>query len=459
MPTQTYPSSQEAAAKANPNPNSNPSVHSLTTQDRAQQAGWKTLLRNRSIFSWALYDWANSSFATTVMAGFFPVFFKTYWSSGADVNISTYQLGFANSLASGVLAILSPVIGSFADQGSAKKKALLVFTLLGVIMTGSLFMVAKGQWPLAIAIYLFANVGFAGGNNFYDSLLTTVSRPSETQKVSAMGYSLGYLGGGLLFALNVGMVLYPQIFGFSDQAVAIRASFLTVAIWWFVFTLPLLLFVHEEQKPNHLSPKQIIVKGLSQVLYTFHDVRSKKNLGLFLIAYFFYIDGVNTIMRMAVDYGLSLGFPSESLIVALLLTQFVGFPAAFAYGWFAEKVGSKNSLYMAILVYAAVCVFSYSMSTPTHFYVLAIVIGLVQGGIQAVSRSVFANMIPREQAGEYFGFFNMIGKFSSVMGPYLIGAVSLLTHNSRLSILSIVLLFAIGSFFLYWAKLSDSLKE
>jgi len=413
---------------------------------------WKQLIRDRKVFSWVLYDWANSAFATTVMAGFFPVFFKKYWSAGTDLNFSTYQLGLANSFSSLILALLSPILGAIADQGSVKKKALIVFTSLGIVMTGALSLVAQGDWQSAVILYMLAHIGFSGSNAFYDSLIVFVAPSQDTNRVSALGFSLGYLGGGVLFAINVVMTLKPELFGLRDAGQAVQVSFLTVSAWWALFTLPLLLFVEEKKRPG-IGYLQMANGGFRQVFLTFKEIRLLKNLGLFLLAYFFYIDGVNTIIAMAVDYGMALGFPSESLIVALLITQWVGFPAALLYGQLAHRIGARKGLYLAIIVYCGVCVFGYFMNSPTHFYVLAMVIGLVQGGIQSLSRSVFAHMIPRDKSGEYFGFFNMLGKFSSMMGPFLVGWVSLATQNSRLSLLSIILLFVIGSIFLAFVKM------
>lgn len=388
------------------------------------------------------------------MAGFFPVFFKQYWSAGTDVNVSTYQLGFANSLTSAILAILSPTLGAIADRGSIKKRALIVFSCMGIVMTGLLAFVAQGDWPTAVALYVFASIGFAGANTFYDSLIVFVAPPKEMNRVSAMGFALGYLGGGVLFALNVFMTLKPHVFGLPDAATAVKVSFITVAVWWAVFTLPLVFFVKEASapaKPYH----EIALQGLAQVFKTFNEVRALRNVGLFLMAYFFYIDGVGTIIRMAVDYGLSLGFPSESLIIALLITQFIGFPSALGYGYLATRIGARRGIYLAIAIYSCVTAYAYFMTSPAQFYVLAIVIGLVQGGIQSLSRSVFAHMVPKDRSGEFFGFYNMLGKFSAMMGPFLVGWVSVATQSTRLSILSIVLLFIIGGTILAFVDLPD----
>lgn len=406
---------------------------------------WRKLASDREVLSWSLYDWANSSFATTVMAGFFPVFFKKFWSAGADVNVSTFQLGFANSFASAILAFMAPILGAIADQGSRKKGFLLLFTAMGVITTGALSLVAQGDWPLAVLLYVFASIGFAGSNSFYDALIVFVAKPAEFNAVSSLGFSLGYLGGGLLFAVNVLMTLKPHLFGLQDSAQAVQISFITVAVWWTLFTVPLLLFVKEEKDGPAKSYWMMARGGVRQITQTFREIRALKNIGLFLIAYFFYIDGVNTIIRMSVDYGMSLGFPSESLIIALLITQFVGFPSALIYSHLTHKIGARAALFLAIGIYTGVNIFAFWMNSTWHFYILAIVIGLVMGGIQSLSRSVFGAMIPKGKAGEFFGFFNMLGKFSSMVGPILVGLVSVTTQSSRLSILSIIVLFLIGA--------------
>jgi UMF1 family MFS transporter len=234
-----------------------------------------------------MYDWANSTFATTIMAGFFPLFFKKFWSAGVDVNLSTFQLGFANSASAAVLAIGSPILGAIADQGSGKKKFLLTFTTLGVVMTGALSLVARGEWQWAVALYVLASIGFAGANSFYDALLVFVSRPSEMNKVSALGFSLGYLGGGLLFAVNVLMTLKPHLFGLADTASAVRVSFVLVALWWGIFTLPMVFFVREEKTPVLQPWYKIARSGLKQLTETFRELRRLKALSIFLLAYFF----------------------------------------------------------------------------------------------------------------------------------------------------------------------------
>jgi len=402
----------------------------------------------RAVWSWAFYDWANSAYSTTVMAGFFPLFFKEYWADPHNPSQSTFYLGMANSIASIVVAALAPLLGSVADQGSAKKKFLTFFAFLGVIMTGGLWMVAQGNWQMAVLFYVMATIGFASGNVFYDSLLPGLASEERVDAVSSLGFGLGYLGGGLLFLVNVFMYLKPEIFGIPDGATAIKLSFLSVAVWWAVFTIPLILFVPEPKNYETTDFNNVIRMGWVQLVQTFKEIRNMKVVGTFLLAYWFYIDGVDTIIRMAVDYGMSLNFPGESLIIALLIVQFVAFPAALIYGWLASKIGAKTGIMVGITAYSFITLLGYFMTEAWHFYVLAILIGLFMGGIQALSRSLYTRIIPLEKSAEFFGFYNMLGKFAAIIGPALMGTIALVTGSARLSILSILLLFILGGFFL-----------
>ena len=424
----------------------------------------------KAIWGWAMYDWANSAFATTVMAGFFPIFFKQYWSSGSDINVSTAQLGFGNSIASLFVAFMAPILGAIADKGSAKKKFLIFFAYLGVLMTAALFLVQKGQWAWAIFVYAMGIVGFSGANIFYDSLLPDVTGEDKIDYVSGLGFSMGYLGGGLLFLINVLMLLMPRKFGLPDGAAAIRFAFLSVALWWGLFTFFTIFWV-PETKASTLRKKRegIVIAGFRQFAGTFKKVRHLKVVFLFLLAYWLYIDGVDTIIRMAVDYGLSLGFESNDLIVALLIVQFVGFPAALAFGKLGERWSVRKSIYLAIFIYMAVTVWGTMMTQKTEFYILAVVIGLVQGGIQALSRSYYSRLIPKNQAAEYYGFYNMLGKLAVILGPALMGLVGLIVKRvlmpvsptpaqviavghlaSRWGIASLLILFVTGAILFYF---------
>ena len=402
-----------------------------------------SLLRDKKVVSWTFYDWANSAFATTVMAGFFPIFFKKYLSSGMDVTESTLHLGVANSIASLTLAVLSPWLGSLADQGSHKKRFLIFFAYLGVLMTLALAWVGKGDWQLGALLYVFGTIGFAGGNIFYDSLLPSVAPREKRDFVSALGYGFGYLGGGLLLALNVVMVLKPELFGFADAGIATKASFISVAIWWGLFTIPLILWVPEPDGKK-VQGIDLFKESWKQLRDTFKEIKKYRQVVIFLGAFFLYIDGVHTIIRMAVDYGLSLGFDQSSLITALLLVQFVGFPAAIAWGKVAEKIGPKTGVVICIFIYCGVTVWGYLMSKPIEFFAIAVLIGLGQGGVQALSRSIYSNLIPENQAAEFFGFYNIVGKFSSVIGPTMVGVIGAFFGNPRIGLFSLIILFIAG---------------
>ncbi len=398
----------------------------------------------KPVFSWALYDWANSAFATTVMAGFFPLFFKQYWNAGVPATESTFRLGVANSVASLVVVLMAPVIGAIGDYGGGRKRFLAAFASLGVLTTGALLLVSQDAWELAAILYALGIIGFSGGNVFYDALLVVVAEPERRDRVSALGFSLGYLGGGLLFAGNVYLTLNPGVLGLSDASEAVRWSFASVAVWWAVFSIPLFVWVKEPDGRSTTGLSTAVRGGLRQLGKTIRELRELRTVFRFLLAYWLYIDGVDTIVRMAVDYGLALGFDANSLIVALLIVQFVGFPAAIVFGMLGERIGAKAGIQIAIVVYILVTIFAYHMDSSGEFYVLAIVIGLVQGGIQALSRSFYSRLIPQDRAAEFFGFYNMLGKFAAVIGPLMVGWVGVLSGDPRLGILSVALLFIVG---------------
>lgn len=394
---------------------------------------------------WAMYDWANSTFATTVMAAFVPIFNKDFWSGGAPATVSTFRLSAASSTAAVIVAVLAPILGAIADRGGAKKRFLAVFAGLGALATAGLAAAGHGQWALALTFYVFAWVGFAGANVFYDSLLVAVAEPEKFDVVSALGYSLGYVGGGLLLALNVVMVRQPALFGLADAGTAVRVSFLLVSVWWALFTLPLLLKVPEPRPPQAPGGALAAVRaGFRQLAGTFHEIRRLRIVALFLVAYWLYIDGVDTVIQMAIDYGSALRFDTGSLITALLITQIVGFPAALLFGKLGEKFGARTGILTGLVVYALACVGGYRMQHVGEFYILAIVIGLVQGGVQSLSRSYFARLIPADKSAEFFGFYNMLGKFAAILGPTLVGSVALWTGNPRFGILAIIPLFVVG---------------
>ncbi len=421
----------------------------------------------KAVFGWTMYDWANSAFATTVLAGFFPVFFNEYWSRGVGPAAGTARLGLANSLAGLVVAILAPLLGAIADRGSARKRFLIFFAAMGVVMTSSLYLVGEGDYAAAIFLFVIASVGFSGGNIFYDALLTAVSPKKRMDSVSSLGFALGYLGGGLLFAVNVWMTLRPAAFGFSGAQDAVRFSFVTVGIWWAVFSIPLILYVKEPERKGSRERGAMVREGLLQLRDTFREIRHLKTIFLFLLAYWCYIDGVDTVVRMAVHYGLSIGLNRNDLITALLITQFIGFPSAILFGRLGARIGTRRAVFIGIAIYLAVTVWAAFMRDRSEFYMLAAAVGLVQGGIQALSRSFFARMIPADKSAEYFGFYNMIGKFAAVLGPALMALTALIARSAgytglvstRIGIASVSILFIAGGVLLFFVDEDKGTRE
>ena len=410
----------------------------------------------RAIVGWALYDWANSAFATTVLAGFFPVFFKEYWARGMAPADSTFWLGMVSALASVVMVLGAPFLGALADQTGRIKAYLGFFAALGIVGTAVLSVVPEGAWVVALGVFLVAMAGFSGGNIYYDALLPRVASKGRLEQISSLGFALGYLGGGLLFALNVAAVNWPAAFGFGNAVEAVAASFLSVALWWGVFSLPLFYWVpgvpRVAGEPVH--PARRLAGAARQVAATVRHIRQYPTVATFLVAYWFYIDGVDTVVRMAADYGLSIGLEASHLMTALLITQFVGFPAAVAFGFLARHTGAKRGILFGLFVYLFIILWASQMQTAAEFYVLAVAVGLVQGGVQALSRALYARLVPEERSGEFFGFYNMMGKFAAVLGPLLVGMVAVVTRDNRLSILSVALLFLIGGAILYFLKLA-----
>ena len=404
----------------------------------------------KDAISWALYDWANSAFATTVMAGFFPIFYKSYWAIDLSNLESTAMVGYANSLSGLIVVLLAPVLGAYADIGTKRKKLLLLFASLGILCTASFYFIPQGEWMLAALLYAIAAVGFSGGNVFYDSLIVSVSDNENRNRVSALGYSLGYLGGGLLFLINVIMFLNPQLFGIESQSNAVLLSFFMVAVWWAFFSVPLLRNV-KEQESERENPRffQALKQSFNEVYQTLSEVRKYKNVAIFLLAYWFYMDGIDTIVRMATAYGTDIGLEASSMITALILTQFVGFPSTLIFGYFADRLGFKKILTIGILIYILISIFASRITTAAEFYAMAIVVGLVMGGVQAVSRAYFSSIIPKDKEAQFFGFYNLVGKSAVVAGPALLAWISMIFNTPRAGILGLLVLFIPGLILLW----------
>lgn len=410
------------------------------------------MIKDKKILSWALYDWANSAYATTVMAGFFPLFFQKYWSAGTDSVVTTARLGTAISLSSLVIALCSPMLGAMADLRSHKKAYTFAFMLLGAICCASMYFIPQGNWQAAIIAYGVSMMAFNASCVFNDSLLPYVAEGRKMDYASSVGYAMGYLGGGLLFLLNVIVYLKPELFGLADGAAAVKVAFVSVAIWWFVFTFPLMKNV-PEPKALFTGPfLEMMQKSLANLKQTLRDLVKQKNILYFVVAYWLYIDGVYTVMTMAVDYGASLGLEASALITALLLTQFIGFPCAWYFGTITAKRGQKTPILFCIGVYGLTVILASQMSQAWHFYALAAVIGMVQGGVQSLSRSLFAQMIPKESSGEYFGIFNLVGRFASILGPLIVGFTTYLSGQHRFGMMGLLFLFVLGGALLLKVK-------
>ena len=406
-------------------------------------------MNQKKIYSWALYDWANSAFATTVMAGFFPIFFKSFWAGDLSGPESSAWLGTANSISGLIIVCIAPFLGALADIANKKKLFLGLFAFLGIIATGSLFFIAQGMWITAMSVYIFACIGFSGGNVFYDSLIINVSSDENRNRVSALGYSLGYLGGGFLFVLNVAMYQNPEFFGLKSITDAVLFSFLSVSIWWTLFLIPILLKI-QDRGVN--LPGSHLKLAYTKVFNTLRTVSAKKNVFIFLLAFFLYIDGVHTIMAMAADFALNLGLPSSDVIVALILVQFVAFPTTLLWSKFAYKFGDKNTLLFTISLYLVVIAYSAFLSNAIEFYILASMVGAIQGGIQSISRSYYATLIPPDESGEYFGFYNMFGRAGAFMGPALVAIFVTFFQDTRYGLIPIAALFIMGAIILLKVK-------
>lgn len=410
----------------------------------------KKVLLSKPVLSWALYDWANSAFATTVMAGFFPVFFSAL---SGDISAKDSQFWFNMTLAgsSVLVAISAPLLGAIADRGGNRKRFLVTFAMLGVVMSAGLAWVHAGQWWVGLLLYGLGTIGFSGANVFYDSMIVDVSDEEDFDVVSAFGYAMGYVGGGLLFTLNVLMAQKPEMFGLADAGAAVKASFISVAAWWALFTLPLLFGVKETPTENKASRWQAVREGMAQLMGTFREIRQLRVLLIFLVGYWLYIDGVNTVIKTAVFFGdRVLGLDQGSLVLALLLTQFVAFPAALGFGWLGKRIGPRPAILIGLAVYIAALFYAWHwLKDSGDFYNLAIAIGLVQGGVQSLSRSLYARLIPKSKTAEFFGFFNMVGKFAAILGPLLMALVVVLGADERDSILALTLLFVVGGLLLW----------
>ncbi|KKI89571.1 MFS transporter [Bacillus sp. SA1-12] len=394
--------------------------------------------------SWIFYDWASSAYSIIISTAVFPLFYKAAaTNAGVSSADSTAYLGYTIAIATFILAILGPILGTLADYQGYKKRFFIFFVALGVIFTGLLAFIPSNQWLLLLICYTVAAIGSAGANVFYDAFLVDVATDNRMNRVSARGFSFGYIGSTIPFIISIAIIILAQseIIPVSTTA-ASKIAFIITALWWAGFTIPLLKNVHQrfyiKREP---SP---IVNSFRRLGKTFMEIRKYRALFLFLLAYFFYIDGVGTIITMSTAYGTDLGISSTNLLIILFVTQVVAAPFSILYGRLAEKFTGKKMLYVGIIIYMIVCVYAYFLETTLDFWILAMLVATSQGGIQALSRSYFAKLVPKENANEFFGFYTIFGKFASIMGPLLVGVTAQLTGDTNSGVFSLVILFIIG---------------
>ena len=395
-------------------------------------------VKDKKYFSWILYDWANSAYATIVLAGFFPIIFADYYATSFSESQRTLVLGISNSAASLLLILFAPFLGIIADKKNNRKTFLIFFAFLGISSTLFLVLIEKDSWALASIFFSISILGFMFSNIFYDSMLLSFKKKNAYDSISSYGYALGYLGGGISFVLSILFLLYFKESNF-DLILNKKIVFIFASFWWLFFMIPLIIF-WKEGNENKSSNKGGIAK-------TFKDIKSNKKLLLFLFSYWIYIDGVDTIIRMAVNYGLTIGFTPDHLLLALVITQFVSFPGTLLMNKIASLKTTEFSIIVCLFVYILITFIAYNLKTIYDFYLIAVLIGIVQGGIQALSRSYYSTLIPRNRSSEFFGVYNMLGKFAALLGPLLVGLVTYMTDSSRLGIFSVSLFFIIGLYF------------
>lgn len=404
----------------------------------------------KTVKSWIAYDAGNSAFATTVVAAFFPIFYLEFWASTMPKVEASIYLNWTLVICNSLILLSGPVIGAYTDINRSTKSALNMFTIVGALFVGSLFFIDVGSWLYALIFFGIANYCFCVAQIPYDKILTKITTPNNFSIISNQGYAWGYFGGGALFLLNALMSIYPSSFGLASQAEAIRVSFLMVSIWWLLFLIPLFLNFKENKTEKHSM--SVFSSSFKNIFKTLKSVYQYKNAFLFLIAFFLFIDGAHTVIYLASTFALNLGLETSSIIQALILVQFVAFPATLLWGYVANKYGDKLVLYITITSYICIIIYSTTLSSALEFYLLAAWVGFVQGGIQGSSRGMFGKLIPKEKAGEFFGLYNVMGRAGAILGPLMVGTLLTLYGNVRIALLPIAVLFIIGGLLLTRVK-------
>jgi MFS transporter, UMF1 family len=404
-------------------------------------------LNRAELRAWAMYDWANSAFQTTVVTAVFPRFFAEYAAQGLAPTTATARFAWATTFAAVVIAILGPMLGAIADYRAAKKRLLGGSLVIGVIATAMMAGISRDGWQYALAVFIVANIAFAATLVFYDSLLPHIASRDELDRVSTAGYAIGYVGGGVLLIINLIWILSPTTFGLRDGTAAIKLSFLSVAAWWLLFSLPLFRRIPEPAAIGQtgLRTENVFTVGFTLAWRTLRELRSYPNALLMLVAFLLYNDGIQTMIKMSSIYAAEAGIDANAQIAAFVLVQFVGIPFSFLFGSLAGRIGAKPALFLALVVYTIVSIIGYFLSQTWQFFVLAFLVGTVQGGSQGLSRSLFARMIPKDKSSEYFGFFSVFEKFGQIFGPLVFAAAVTIFGSSRSAVLSVILFFIVGA--------------
>ena len=394
---------------------------------------------NKEEKSWILYDCGNSAYSMAVSTALLPIVFGMFDNVG-----SSMDLGYFNSLASIVIAVLSPILGTIADYKDKKKRFFMFFAFLGILSTLSLAFISpdSGQWQLLIVFYVLSAIGFSGANIFYDSFLVDVTSDDRMDKVSSRGFAYGYISSVIPFGISLVLIFFLGM----DQAIGYQLGFIITALWWGLLTMPM---IRDVQQRYYVEPEpRPILNSFKRLGSTFKSIRNYRMVVIFLVAYFCYIDGVDTIIKMVVPYATSVlgadALNTFTLLGILLIIQIIAFPCAILYGNLAKKYSTRAMIIVGIVTYIISCIAAFFISSVWHIFVLGALIGSAQGGIQALSRSYYARIIPKENSNEFFGFYNIFGKFAAIIGPLLMSLTTTLTGNARFSILSIIPLFIIG---------------
>jgi UMF1 family MFS transporter len=407
-------------------------------------------LKTREQRAWAWYDWANSVYFTTVITAVFPTFYATYAAKGLGLEPAqvTARFSLITTVSVATIAIAAPILGAVADYSGIKKRLLAIFMIVGVVSCAAMAMIGEGDIGLASVLFFIGNIGVSGSLVFYDSLLPHVAKADDTDRVSSAGYAMGYLSGGLMLLLNLAWILSPKTFGFADGAAATKASFVAVAIWWAAFSIPLFRVVPEPRSESGGRSGSAIGAAFGRLGQTFREIRKYRNAFLLFIAMLLYQDGIQTVIRMSSVYGAEIGIDTNLQIGAFVMVQFVGIPFSFLFGSLGKRIGTKNCIFIAIGVYIVAASLAYFMTSVVHFFVLAFLVAMVLGGSQALSRALFARLIPQDRTSEFFGFFAVSERFATIMGPVLFFISATITGSSRTAILGILILFIAGGFVL-----------